>query len=96
MRTQADRNEDLALGRELERKDAEIARLQGIIDKAFANLDVALASPADEIARLRAQIEDAEIALNVWDGAHDSEYWLRHPRDPGDLVSGALEQRESK
>lgn len=60
MRTQADRDEDLALGRELERKDAEIARLQGIIDNAFANLEVASAAPADEIARLRAENSDLQ------------------------------------
>jgi hypothetical protein len=31
MRTQADRDEDLALGRELERKDAKIARLWAVL-----------------------------------------------------------------
>ncbi len=43
-----------------------------------------------EIDRLRSQIEDAEIALNTWDSAHDSEYWLRYPRDPGDHIGAAL------
>lgn len=39
----------------------EMARLRGIIDKAFANLDAALASPADEteIERLRACLAEA-------------------------------------
>lgn len=32
-RTQKDRDEDLALGRELERKDAEIERLRAVIDE---------------------------------------------------------------
>lgn len=34
------------------------------------------------LALLRTQqqrIEDAELALNVWDETHSSEYWLRHP-----------------
>lgn len=59
MRTQADRDEDLALGRELERKDAEIERLKETITKAFGNLDVALSAPADVTAendRLRAAL----------------------------------------
>ena len=34
MRTQADRDEDLAIGRELERKDAEIERLRATKDMA--------------------------------------------------------------
>jgi hypothetical protein len=34
---------------------------------------------ADEIEVLRQRILDAELALNVWDKGHDSEYWLRHP-----------------
>lgn len=31
------------------------------------------------VGKLREQIEDAELALNVWDPSHSSEYWLRHP-----------------
>jgi hypothetical protein len=38
-----------------------------------------IADGADEIARLRQRILDAELALNVWDKGHNSEYWLRHP-----------------
>lgn len=34
MRTQADRNEDLAIGRELERKDAEIDRMRAALEDA--------------------------------------------------------------
>lgn len=37
-RTQADRDEDLALGRELERKDAEIERLRAALDEALGAL----------------------------------------------------------
>lgn len=50
----------------------------------------ALVEAQAEIERLRAQIEDAETALNVWDGCHDSEYWLRHPRDPSDLIASSV------
>jgi hypothetical protein len=32
-----------------------------------------------EISQLRERLQDAELALNVWDKNHDSEYWLRHP-----------------
>ena len=35
---------------------------------------------ANEIERLQKQVEDAEIALNVWDHGQNSEYWLRHPK----------------
>lgn len=39
MRTQADRDADLAIGRELERKDTEIDRLRSICGAALAKLD---------------------------------------------------------
>lgn len=31
------------------------------------------------IARLRAQIADAETSLKIWDHTGSSEYWLRWP-----------------
>ena len=58
----------------------DLVRQHGGLARAFA------AVQATERERLRQQIEDAEIALNTWDSAHDSEYWLRYPRDPGDLI----------
>ncbi len=36
------------------------------------------------------QIEDAELALKVWDTCRDSEYWLRYPSEPGDFVASAI------
>lgn len=39
-----------------------------------------LASAEAEVDRLRERIQDAELALNVWDQHHESEYWLRHQR----------------
>lgn len=32
-----------------------------------------------EVERLKKKIDEAELALRVWDQGGDSEYWLRHP-----------------
>lgn len=40
MRTQADRDDDLRIGRELERKDAEIDRLRAALKQAVEYADV--------------------------------------------------------
>jgi len=42
------------------------------------------------LEQMHSRIEEAETALNVWDSAHDSEYWGRHPQGPSDLISGAI------
>jgi hypothetical protein len=39
-----------------------------------------------QLDQLWLRIEDAEIALNICDVGHDSEYWLRYPRDPGGVI----------
>lgn len=33
---------------------------------------------ANKIEELELKLIDAELALNVWDNNHNSEYWLRH------------------
>jgi hypothetical protein len=43
------------------------------------DLNEELAEAKAENDLLRHRILDAELALNVWDKGHDSEYWLRHP-----------------
>ena len=40
MRTQGDRDLDLSTGREIERKDAEIARLRGALENAEQFIDL--------------------------------------------------------
>lgn len=70
MRTQADRDDDLAIGRQLERKDAEIDRLRAVLTNIVActhrpnptdlsRIDVA----PGKYRGFQAAIEDAMSAL---------------------------------
>ena len=73
MRTQADRDDDLAIGRELERKDAEIDRLRAALkpfaDEVTVTADGRFSAPTD---RRRSNVADLIRARRVYDANQQS------------------------
>lgn len=54
-------------------------RLDRLAEGGMGTISLACRDARAEIERLRLQVQDAELALRVWDAAEASEYWLRHP-----------------